>query len=69
MRRHEAATCPRCNAALRFGTKEEPTCWNVFYECSDRCGWELLTGHISRSDISHLDQVQERAQAMGEQYC
>jgi hypothetical protein len=68
LHKHENATCSDCGAALFFGTKEEATGWKVYYECGDRCGWEAMAGFVALSDISHQDEVHEKAREMGEKW-
>ncbi|WP_440991211.1 hypothetical protein [Haloarchaeobius baliensis] len=65
--RHDEATCPRCLAALYYGTKAEPSCWKVYYLCSD-CDWEAMAGRVDRAAISHQDELWERAENLGERW-
>ncbi|SEP22194.1 hypothetical protein SAMN05216388_10478 [Halorientalis persicus] len=68
---HDEATCPECGASLLFGDKEKPGGWKIYYECSDRdnCNWEAgRVGYISRSDVDHTDEVDEKAIEMGDRW-
>ena len=65
--RHDEATCPRCLSALYYGTKTEPSCWKVYYLCSD-CDWEVMAGRIGRAALSHQDELWKRAESLGEQW-
>ena len=67
MRRTDAGNCPRCDRDLRYGIKEEPTTWKVFFDCVARdCTWEFFAGRIRRSDIDHVDEVYEIAEGFHE---
>ncbi|WP_154018510.1 hypothetical protein [Halolamina rubra] len=66
--KHGTALCPDCGASLVYGTKQEPAGWKVYYECNDRCGFEQMAGWVKLSEITHLDDVQARAEAMGDRW-
>ena len=66
--RHDSATCPDCGVALMYCVKDEGSGWKVYYECSDRCGWERMAGRVKLVDIEHRDEVDDRACEMGEQW-
>lgn len=63
MRRTENGHCPYCGSSLRYGVKEEPASWKIYFECvNPDCAREFSVGYISRSEIDHLDEVYERAE-------
>ena len=64
---HPTARCPDCDEVLHFGSKEEATSWNVYYICFECC-WERVAGRMSRSDVDHLDELNEQAEEMGERW-
>jgi DNA-directed RNA polymerase subunit RPC12/RpoP len=65
LRNHDEARCPYCGSELLYGVAEEPNAWMVHYECaSDRCGREFTPGRIRRSEVDHVDEVYERAEAL-----
>jgi hypothetical protein len=65
---HDRASCPECGHLLYFGVKENPSVWKVYYECTDSCGFHTMAGKVDRAGITHLDEVHERAQAMGDRW-
>ncbi|WP_424016175.1 hypothetical protein ACOZ4N_00835 (plasmid) [Halorientalis pallida] len=65
---HPSATCPECNEPLLYGTKKEASGWKVYYECSAQCGFEETVGRIPMSDVDHHDEVDRKAEEMGERY-
>lgn len=66
--RHDSATCPNCGEPLVYGTKEEAASWKVYYECSDRCGWERMAGRIGLAEVEHRDEVGKQAEEMGNRW-
>jgi hypothetical protein len=65
---HPSAACPECSQPLLYGTKQEASSWKVYYECSARCGFEERAGRVSMSEVDHQDELDRKAEQMGERY-
>jgi predicted RNA-binding Zn-ribbon protein involved in translation (DUF1610 family) len=65
---HQSVTCPDCGEPLMYGMKEETTGWKVYYDCKEQCGWERSLGVIDMSEVADRDEMEARAEEMGEQF-
>ncbi len=58
--------CRHCVGKVGTGVKEEPGSWKVYSVClseNNGCGTEKI-GTISRSSVSHTDEMNERAEEL-----
>ena len=63
MRHTDEGECPRCGGDLRYGVKEEPSSWKVYFDCvTSECPWECFAGRVRRADVDHVDEVYEAAE-------
>jgi hypothetical protein len=60
--------CRCCIGKVGTGVKEEPSGWKVYSVCLNEtsdCGAQRV-GTISRSSVTHMDEVSERAEKLVE---
>ena len=64
---HPTARCPACGRPLYYGVERESTAWTVYYECEpgSGCDYETTAGRVPLGDVESVDEVHERAEAMG----
>lgn len=70
----EGESCPDCGAKVLYGTKEKSSSWKVYVLCEhtedfeEDCTWEVMGGRVQRSEISHIDEVDDKAQEIAKQF-
>lgn len=67
MTRLPGVECHCGEEGISYGTKEEPSIWKVYADCSE-CGREVKVGRVRQSDIDHIDEVGEKAEELVRQH-
>lgn len=59
-------SCSHCFGKVGVGVKEEPSGWKVYAVCMEenRYCTTKRVGTISRSSVSHIDEMNERAEKL-----